>query len=57
MTIQEVAEYLQVPVQTIYKWNAMGTGPAYMRVGKYLRYRLREVDQWLAARHSSVLDP
>lgn len=45
----EVAAYLGVPVKTVYRWNTTGTGPTYVRVGKHVRYRLADVDKWLAS--------
>jgi excisionase family DNA binding protein len=43
----EVAEYLQVPVQTLYVWRTKGVGPRAVRVGKHLRYRWADVDAWI----------
>jgi excisionase family DNA binding protein len=37
-----------VPLSTVYKWNAEGTGPRYMRIGKHVRYRLEDVEAWEA---------
>ena len=44
---QEVAEFLGVPVGTLYQWRHMRTGPKGYRVGRYVRYRWSEVEQWL----------
>ena len=46
-TVQDVAAYLQVPVQTLYSWRARGSGPPARRVGKYLRYRPADVERWI----------
>lgn len=48
-TVQDVSEYLRVPVQTLYSWRSQGSGPLARRVGKYLRYRPADVEQWLEA--------
>jgi len=53
MTLEEVGAYLQVPVKTLYDWRHKGCGPQGMRVGRYVRYRRAEVDNWL----DSCLDP
>ena len=45
-TVNDVAEYLRVPVQTLYTWRAQGTGPRARKVGKYLRYRPCDVIAW-----------
>jgi excisionase family DNA binding protein len=50
MSTAELAEYVGVPLQTVYKWNKDGTGPQGIRVGKYVRYRRVEVDAWLDQR-------
>ena len=46
-TVQDVANFLQVPVQTLYSWRAQGNGPQARRVGKYLRYRPDDVIAWV----------
>jgi hypothetical protein len=46
-TVQDVAEFLQVPVQTVYSWRARRAGPPARKVGKYLRYRPDDVIRWL----------
>lgn len=37
-TIDDVANYLGVPKQTIYSWRHTGYGPKGFRVGKHLRW-------------------
>lgn len=44
-----LAEYLGVPLSTVYQMNSKGTGPRRMRVGRHVRYRQRDVDAWLDA--------
>jgi excisionase family DNA binding protein len=44
---KELAEYLGIPVQTIYQWRTKGYGPPGIRVGKHVRYRPEDVDKWL----------
>lgn len=53
MTTTEVAEYLRVPVPTVYRWRNDGHGPTASRVGRHLRYRRSEVDAWLNAQRAS----
>lgn len=48
-TVEEVAEFLRLPVATLYRWRTMGTGPAAFRVGRYLRYDPDAVRSWLVA--------
>jgi excisionase family DNA binding protein len=47
LTIQELADELQVPVQTVYLWRSLGKGPRGARIGKHVRYRRADVDAWL----------
>jgi predicted DNA-binding transcriptional regulator AlpA len=46
-TLRETAEFLAIPVGTLYKLNHKGTGPRFFRVGKDCRYDPREVMAWL----------
>ena len=45
-TVDEVADYLGVPKQTVYCWRTSGYGPAGFRVGKHLRWRASTVIAW-----------
>lgn len=47
-TPAEVADFLQVPVKTLYQWRYEGKGPRACRVGRHLRYRWQDVELWLA---------
>ena len=38
ISIEELSEYLGVPVKTIYDWRLTGNGPCAIRVGRQLRY-------------------
>ena len=49
ITIQELADYLSVPTATVYRWNYLGSGPRYLKVGKHVRYWLADVEAWLAS--------
>ena len=49
MTAIEVAAYLRVPLKSLYTWRYTHEGPPSARVGKYLRYRRTDVDEWLTA--------
>jgi predicted DNA-binding transcriptional regulator AlpA len=46
-TIDEVADYLQKPVATLYAWRTKGIGPKASKVGRTLRYRWEDVERWL----------
>lgn len=49
MTTQEVADYLRIPIATLYGWRARGEGPKGFRVGKFVRFREADVRRWLDA--------
>src|SRR5688500_18353995 len=42
ISIDELAEYLGVPVKTIYDWRLTG-GPCAIRVGRHLKYAISDV--------------
>lgn len=42
-----LAEYFDVPLRTVYSWKYRGEGPPTFKVGRHIRYRLTEVEQWL----------
>jgi len=46
-TVRDVAAYLGVPAKTIYTWRCQGIGPPGFRVGKHVRFRPSEVEEWL----------
>jgi excisionase family DNA binding protein len=50
LTSQEVADYLGIPLATVYTWAARGIGPDRIKVGRFSRYRKSKVDAWLEAR-------
>jgi excisionase family DNA binding protein len=47
LKVREVAEYLGVPVQTLYDWRLRHRGPKAVKVGRHLRYRREDVEAWL----------
>jgi len=47
LKVAEVAEYLGVPVQTLYDWRMRKRGPKAVKVGRHLRYRPEDVERWL----------
>jgi excisionase family DNA binding protein len=53
-SVEELADYLGVPVNTIYKWRQTGEGPRGYRVGKYLRFAREDVAAWLATRRDGA---
>jgi excisionase family DNA binding protein len=48
LTITELAARLRVSAQTIYDLRSQGRGPRGYPVGRQLRFRVSEIDAWLA---------
>jgi excisionase family DNA binding protein len=46
-TPQELADFLGVPLQTVYQWRSKRRGPRGIRVGRHIRYRPATVTRWL----------
>ena len=49
LSTEQLADYLGVGVTTNYRWRTNLEGPRAYRVGKYTRYRLNDVEAWLAS--------
>jgi predicted DNA-binding transcriptional regulator AlpA len=49
-TIQDLSYYLGVPVATLYQWRCQNFGPAGSRMGRFVRYRPKDVRAWVASR-------
>jgi len=47
LTVEDLAEYLDVPVATVYSWRHRHNGPPGFRVGRYLRFRWSDVERWI----------
>jgi excisionase family DNA binding protein len=47
LTVQELADLLQIPAKTIYTWRYKRIGPPAVPMGKYLRFRVEDVAAWL----------
>lgn len=45
-TVNDVADFLGIPVKTLYDWRTRGYGPPGKRVGKYVRYVPDDVVTW-----------
>jgi excisionase family DNA binding protein len=46
---EEVAKQLRVSVASLRRWRLERRGPLFIKVGSLVRYRLEEVEVWLAA--------
>lgn len=52
-TVDDVAEYLGVPIKTLYRWRCQGYGPIGVRIGKHIRYAPEDVIAWFEAQKSA----
>ena len=53
LSAQQLADYLEVPLATLYAWRHRGEGPPGFRAGKHLRYRWSDIDRWIHHRMAS----
>ena len=49
-TIEQLSDYLQIPIKTIRNWRDQGTGPRGRRLGRHLRFERADVLAWLDTR-------
>jgi len=49
MTPREAAERCRMSVSFLNKRRGAGLPPRYLKVGRYIRYDARHIDEWLAA--------
>ena len=50
LTADELADFLDVPIKTLYAWRCRGEGPVGFRVGRHIRYRWVDVEVWIEDR-------
>ena len=53
LSIENLAEYLGVPVTTIYDWRVDGKGPCGVRVGRHLKFTVSDVLAWIDGQRES----
>jgi excisionase family DNA binding protein len=56
LSVEDLAELLQVPMRTIYDWRYRGDGPKPIRVGRHLRFDPADVARWLAGRKEASVN-
>lgn len=49
LTPDEVSDYLGVPLGTLANWRYQGRGPAFVRLGRHVRYRATDVAEWISS--------
>ena len=53
LSIDELADYLHVPVTTIRDWRTDGKGPCAIKVGGRVRFATSDVLAWLVRQRES----
>jgi len=54
LSVEQLAQLLQVPAKTIYEWRCRGEGPTGLRIGRYLRFDPADVAAWIDSRKSGT---
>lgn len=54
-SLKELADYLGIPVQTIYQWRTKKYGPPGKRIGKHVKFRPEDVYEWVANQPDEVV--
>ena len=47
MTVQQASEYLGLAVSTLNKWRCHGGGPAFIKMGRAVRYRIEDLESYV----------
>ena len=47
LSAQEVADYLGVPLATLYAWRSRNLAPRGVKVGRHIRFRPVDVERWV----------
>ena len=53
--VKELSEYLGISKHTVYYWVGMRKIP-YVKMGKIVKFDLREIEEWLKERKVKVID-
>ncbi|MCP4583674.1 MAG: helix-turn-helix domain-containing protein [candidate division Zixibacteria bacterium] len=49
LTVEQIAEHLQMKPSTIYQWTHQGFIP-YIKLGNRVRFKVSHVEKWLESR-------
>ena len=48
LTPHDATDHSSVTYSTLKKWRVNGDGPRYAKIGKAVRYRVEDLNEWLA---------
>lgn len=54
ITPEELSEKLDIPIGTLYQWRYRNVGPRSISVGRHIRYRRSDIEEWLEANATQV---
>lgn len=54
LTPDQVAERYQISPDSLKEWRYKGVGPRYLRIGKRVRYRESDLEQWEQEREAAA---
>ncbi|TFD65416.1 helix-turn-helix domain-containing protein [Cryobacterium ruanii] len=57
MDVAELANYLGIPVSTVYDWRVHGKGPPAYRFDKHLKFAVSDVQAWMAQQREPSAPP
>jgi predicted DNA-binding transcriptional regulator AlpA len=50
LTERQASDYMAVTVAALRKWRWQGRGPIHLKIGRLVRYRPEDIEQWLSSR-------
>jgi excisionase family DNA binding protein len=59
LTENQAAEFLNLSTRTLQAWRIKGGGPRFARLGRAVRYRQADLNEWLESRtlvHTSAAE-
>jgi len=54
LTVVQAATYLGLAVSTLNKWRCHGGGPVFIKLGRAVRYRQEDLEQFVMDRRSET---
>jgi len=53
MNVQQAASYLGLAVSTLNKWRCYGDGPLFIKMGRSVRYRIKDLNDYVEGRRAA----
>jgi len=48
MNTKKAAKYLGIGYNTMHQWRTSGRGPKFIKIGRYIRYRITDLEDFLS---------